>query len=469
MDDSKELKERVDLAWLVSYDLGQPQRKHGRWYWWRCPFHADRDPSFGVTPDTGHYKCFGCGETGDHVDWLVKARGLTTKGAFDELRRLAGLPETKQPPPPLAETSTGDDEPPAAAWQAAGRAFVAHARDLLWTAAGAPGLAYLRAGGLTDDTIRRFGLGWWPGGPAGMSKHNPRKWGLEGEPVTLSRGVTFPCEVAGDLWYVKIRRFVGDKPATDKPKYPQPREGGAALFGADDLRADGRPLLLCEGERDTILAWQEVGDLVDVATLGGAGKKLGGRWLLWLLPYKRILAAYDTDAAGRKGADNLASMSRRVQVIRVPHSKDLADFHAAGGDLRAWLLYHLDRLGAGPGQLEPPAPAVVLTGPAGQAGPPDSGAAAKLAEARDFAREAEANGLPCNGYPSWAAWLVEVAAELGQPLDDAPAALPTPDPRDGAAGDLQDGAELAAALPCSLEAWPDLAARWGGLPGKGCK
>ncbi len=87
---------------------------------------------------------------------------------------------------------------------------------------------------------------------------------------------------------------------------------------------------------------------MDVATLGGAGRHCLGHWLLWLLPYRRILAAYDADGAGRQGAAHLESLSGRVQGIQVPYGKDLTGFHAEGGDLRAWLGSHLASLGIVP-------------------------------------------------------------------------------------------------------------------------
>jgi hypothetical protein len=224
-----------------------------------------------------------------------------------------------------------------------GRAFADWAQQQLWAGDDNPGLAYLRCGGLTDETIRHFGLGWNPK----EVWSDPHRWGLEGgKKIWLPRGVVIPGQVTGDLWYVKVRRFDGyGAPATEEPKYPQIRGSKLALFGADDLCADGRPLLLCEGERDAMLAHQELASLVDVATFGGAGKRSSGRWLVYLLPYQLILAAYDADQAGVMGAKRLAKQSRRVIPVRVPHSDDLTHFHQQGGDLQAWLSHHLGRLG----------------------------------------------------------------------------------------------------------------------------
>ena len=337
-----DLKARVDLAALVEMDLGLARKRSGRWFWWLCPFHSETRPSFGVTPDNGRFKCFGCGESGDHIDYLEKRFNLTTGEAIEELRRIAGVPEMKPPPKPAPVISQTYDMPPSSMWQERARAFVAYAQEQLWTAVGVPGLDYLCEGGLSVETIRRFGLGWNPR----SLWDDPTHWGLSGDRVYLPRGVVIPCEAIGSLWYIKIRRFDPRRhPRTDAgTKYGGPRGGRGALFGVDDLRGDGRPLLLCEGERDAMLASQELSDLVDVATLGGAGRRNLGHWALWLLPYRLILAAYDADAAGYEGAAYLASLMERVRGIRVPHGEDLTDFQASGGDLQVWLCSHLERL-----------------------------------------------------------------------------------------------------------------------------
>jgi hypothetical protein len=367
VNDIAELKARVDLAALVEADLGPPRRQRGRWRWWLCPFHAETRPSFGVTPDDGRFKCFGCGAAGDHLDYLERRQGLSTAQAIAELRRWTALPETKRQQGTGTAATMPGDAPPPAAWQARARAFLAYAREQLWTDAARPGRDYLGAGGLTVETMQRFGLGWNPRD----LWDDPQRWGLSGAWVYLPRGVVIPCEVSGSLWYVKVRRFerAGHPRIQAGEKYGGPRGGKGALFGADHLRVAcpacpggpldagtaqarersrraGRPLLLCEGERDALLAIQELSDLVDVATFGGAGRRCLGHWLLWLLPYRRILAAYDADTAGGRGTAYLASLSERVQGIRVPHGEDLTGFHAGGGDLRAWLSGHLKPLGA---------------------------------------------------------------------------------------------------------------------------
>jgi hypothetical protein len=349
--DIADLKARVDLAAMVEMDLGPARKRSGRWFWWLCPFHAETQPSFGVTPDNGRFKCFGCGESGDHLDYLEKRFHLTTAEALDEIRRIAGLPGVKGPSQPAPSASGTCDAPPSALWQERAREFAAYAQGQLWTIGGMPGLDYLCGGGLTVATIRRFGLGWNPR----SLWDDPTHWGLSSDRVFLPRGVVIPCEALGSLWYVKIRRFdPRGQPRTETgAKYGGPRGGKGALFGVDDLRSDGRPLLLCEGERDAMLASQELSDLADVATLGGAGRRNLGHWALWLLPCRQILAAYDADAAGYEGAAYLASLMERVQAVRVPHGGDLTGFHVGGGNLRDWLCERLERLTPGTLQIRP--------------------------------------------------------------------------------------------------------------------
>ena len=117
------------------------------------------------------------------------------------------------------------------------------------------------------------------------------------------------------------------------------------MFGLDKLRFD-KPLLVCEGELDAMLAWQELNDggsgepLVDVVAFGGSKKVsngLPGRWVLRMLPYERVLVAYDGDMAGVEGAKALAAQCGRAEVLETVKGRDLTDMFLAGVDLREWI------------------------------------------------------------------------------------------------------------------------------------
>jgi hypothetical protein len=62
-------------------------KRSGRGYKGLCPFHEENTPSFYVTPDMGSYKCFGCGEGGDVIDFLMKQEGFDFMEAIKHLAR----------------------------------------------------------------------------------------------------------------------------------------------------------------------------------------------------------------------------------------------------------------------------------------------------------------------------------------------------------------------------------------------
>ena len=323
-----------------------------------CPFCGGRD-RFHVWPHAArpHYWCRTCGQRGDAIQYLRDRHGLS----FPEAKRRLGLPVDALPRAhvaPVVAPVRRDEEPPSARWQAAARAFTEQARAILWSAAGAQALAYLREKrGLTDETIRAAGLGYCPRG----ARVPAPPWGLTGEGLWLPRGVTIPCDVDGVFWYLKVRRpraadplsgaadeladYVGAdvrwKDGSSGPKYLGLRGGRPALFGAGALT--GKALaVLTEGELDALLLRQQAGDLVDVVTLGSASLPLAGRWLWALRDASRIIAAYDADGAGASAGAKASLRSARVRVARPLDGKDLTDMHLAGGDLCAWASYLLE-------------------------------------------------------------------------------------------------------------------------------
>ena len=325
-----------------------------------CPTCGGRD-RFRVWPhaERPHYWCRSCGQQGDTIQYLRDFRGLRFQEAQRELGQVTETPASthhRVEALPVVQV-----EPPSAQWQAAARAFAEQARAILWSAAGADALAYLREKrGLTDDTIRAAGLGYCPK----ASHVRAAPWGLGDGEVWLPRGVTIPCEVDGEVWYVKVRRpraadpasgavdelahYVGADPqwkdGTAGPKYLCPRGYRAALFGTTGLAAR-RIAVIAEGEFDALLLHQEAGDLVDVVTLGSASLRLEGRWLPYLRHAAKLIAAFDTDHAGGQAAVRLAAASRRTRIAKV-FAKDLTDLHRNGGDLRSWAAALVNRYGA---------------------------------------------------------------------------------------------------------------------------
>lgn len=77
------IKENIDLVSIIQ-DAGVDLKRSGSRHVGRCPFHEDREPSLFVFPDN-RFKCFGCGEHGDAVDFIQKYHSVDFKGALQTL------------------------------------------------------------------------------------------------------------------------------------------------------------------------------------------------------------------------------------------------------------------------------------------------------------------------------------------------------------------------------------------------
>jgi DNA primase len=312
MVDTKALLERVDLAALIERDLGDPVRREGRWFKWMCPFHDDRKtPSLGVAGN--RWKCFGCGHSGDAIDWLRKREGLSFREACGRLGSIDLVPSSEKAAPHHMPSASV----PATAWQEQALDVVSNCQATLWSDAGTKARGWLNRRGLAKDTVRKWRLGF-----------NPRAQKTSG--LWVPRGIVIPCLAAGQTWYLKVRL------ANGQTKYSQVSGGQTALFGADTI-GNHSTVVVTEGEFDAMLLHQEAGDTVGVVTLGSAAARLPDAWVPYLLGVQRLLVAYDTDAVGAQGAARWESVSPRAQRIVPLSGKDVTDFYLAGGGLRAWV------------------------------------------------------------------------------------------------------------------------------------
>jgi DNA primase len=78
-----EAKQNIDLV-SVAESAGVEFVRRGTRHVGLCPFHTERTPSFFVFPDN-HYKCFGCGASGDCIDFVQKLHGLSFRDALKHL------------------------------------------------------------------------------------------------------------------------------------------------------------------------------------------------------------------------------------------------------------------------------------------------------------------------------------------------------------------------------------------------
>ena len=78
----EKIKESNDIVDIISESV--PLKRVGRNYWGLCPFHNEKTPSFSVTREKQLFKCFGCGEGGNVITFIMKSKNL----AFNEALRL---------------------------------------------------------------------------------------------------------------------------------------------------------------------------------------------------------------------------------------------------------------------------------------------------------------------------------------------------------------------------------------------
>ena len=89
MDAIGEVKQRLSIDEVVGGYV--ELKRSGRNLKGLCPFHAEKSPSFMVNPEKGIYHCFGCGEGGDHFEFVMKMDGLSFREALEKLAQKSGL------------------------------------------------------------------------------------------------------------------------------------------------------------------------------------------------------------------------------------------------------------------------------------------------------------------------------------------------------------------------------------------
>lgn len=381
--DIDRVREAVDIVTLVGATV--PLRRSGRSFSGLCPFHAEHSPSFHVTPGRGYY-CFGCGEKGSAVEWVMRRDGIDFPAAVRALAASAGIPlgcdvaPTHRPPPSQGRTlrvaKAGSGRAGTTTATTAGDTRVAAPPQMsrpfprvewsdnlcsdlaaaLWVDPAAGGARdYLtrprgpddpEARGLSDATCRAAGLGWlaardgsgrvveqWVAVPLRDGRGQPVNVKFRPVPgpclaCSPSRGVDGPgcerCAPPGEPGAGRVQA---------KPKYRVLPSRALPLYGADGLTPDrDRPVVVVEGELD-VLAMRDLGFAGHVVSGTKGAGSFDEQWLDLLEPYRQFVLAYDADDAGDKGARTLSTKlgAERCVRARLPR-KDAGDCVAEGID-----------------------------------------------------------------------------------------------------------------------------------------
>ncbi|MBQ2489074.1 MAG: DNA primase [Bacteroidales bacterium] len=123
-----------------------------------CPFHDEKTPSFNVSPARGIYKCFGCGEAGNAIRFVMQYEKCTYVEALRYLAKKYGITveETERTPEAIRQMNERE------ALMAVSEFAASFFSDNLWksTEGRNIGLSYFHERGFTDETIMKFRLGY---------------------------------------------------------------------------------------------------------------------------------------------------------------------------------------------------------------------------------------------------------------------------------------------------------------------
>ena len=354
--DLERVKQDADLLAIIERDtqLKKVASTGGGEFAGACPFCGGRD-KFHVQPYAKPFPIWMCRQCGAGkwdtvIGYFARRDNLDPKNHNDlaEIckRAVGDVPTTNAPhQAPAPEPAY---QPPAVDWQAAAHQAIEICKNNLWSEAGQKACEYLKGRGISEKTSEYFNLGFSTGFKVGD--------------LWIHKGIVIPCVVAGEVWYLKISLIPGDlvkceggehkaparKPCPSCGKVNKYRgvKGNrpAAIFNADSLRYE-TSCLVCEGEFDTMLASQEIGDQITPVTFGSATNRPDlATWGGYLLPIEKILAAFDNDEAGDKALADLMEMaSNRVVLAPVDLDvKDITELYLKTHDLRAWIEPYLE-------------------------------------------------------------------------------------------------------------------------------
>lgn len=148
-------------------------RRRGANYLGLCPFHQDKNPSMSVSPSKGIFKCFSCGKAGSAVSFIMEHEHLSYSEALKYLAKKYGIEIVEKEETAEEIANRLRNESLLAVSEYAQKYY----EDLLWNSDGgrAIGLSYFKERKFTDETIRKFGLGYAIGNAAPFSADAQKK------------------------------------------------------------------------------------------------------------------------------------------------------------------------------------------------------------------------------------------------------------------------------------------------------
>jgi len=147
-----QIKDKLDIVDVVSKDV--ILKKTGGNHWGLCPFHKEKTPSFSVNQAKGIYKCFGCGEGGDSLSYLLKTRGMGFKELVTDLANQFNLEL------PNTFSNVKNKDVRELMIKACTKAAEYYQHSLFASSESGKALSYLNKRGIDEKIIKRYMLGF---------------------------------------------------------------------------------------------------------------------------------------------------------------------------------------------------------------------------------------------------------------------------------------------------------------------
>ena len=333
----EEVRSRNDIVQVIGRYVNL--KRTGSSYVGLCPFHSEKSPSFNVNPSRQMYKCFGCGVAGNVITFIMEYENYTFLEAMEFLAEQAGVTITQSELSPEMKREKNLRTELVQINAKAASYYYAK----LKSPAGKSGYDYFLSRGLSEETIRHFGLGYAGQGGSelyrylksqGYSDQILKETGLfkideRGVLDKFWNRVMFPIMDVNNRVIGFGGRVMGDA----KPKYLNSPETklfnkSKNLFGLNYAKTGKKKnIILCEGYMD-VISMHQAGFTNAVASLGTA---FTSEQAVILRRYTdEVLLTYDSDEAGVKAALRAIPMLRdagiNARVIHMEPYKDPDEF-----------------------------------------------------------------------------------------------------------------------------------------------
>lgn len=319
--------------------------KKGSTYFGLCPFHNEKTPSFSVSPNKQMYYCFGCGAGGNVITFLMEYENYTFPEALEVLANRIGIELPKQEM--TAEQRKASDK--RARLLEVNKEAAKYFYTLLRSERGTRAHEYFRNRGLSEETIKKFGLGYSDKYSDDLYRYLRSK-GYEDELLKDSGLISIDEKRGGHdkFWNRamfpimdvrgKVIGFGGRVMGDGEPKYLNSPETmifdkSRNLYGLNLARTTKKnQILLCEGYMD-VIALHQAGFDNAVAALGTAFTV--GHANLLRRYTKEVYLTFDSDGAGIRAAKRAIPILKEAgitaKVINMQPYKDPDEFIKALG------------------------------------------------------------------------------------------------------------------------------------------